>query len=223
MAIRVTRTVAEVAGTTDHNVRVSRTSAEVAGTESVRNVRVTRASAEVGGTVDQPAIRIYRAFVAVLVNLIRVPTDLTGGNTITYGSTASAQFVPAKSIYEDMLENAITIDTTGDVDAEWRIFKKEVQSKLSVNYRNRDLQPRFWFAALQVLGVIRPVTTDPDFGDPPNGQYEVMTPDELENYPSNDTIAKLVLEASVQEGQDWEAELLPQLDIKPYRPGPGLS
>lgn len=71
--------------------------------------------------------------------------------------------------------------------------------------------PRFWFAALKAMGVIE--GTDPVFGAAPAGQYTVNTRDQLENYPSNRTIRALVKEATVQEGQDWETELLGLLGL----------
>jgi hypothetical protein len=70
---------------------------------------------------------------------------------------------------------------------------------------------RFWFAALKAMGVID--GTDPAFGAAPAGQYTVNTRNQLENYPSNRTIRALIKEATVQEGQDWEAELLPLLGL----------
>jgi hypothetical protein len=71
--------------------------------------------------------------------------------------------------------------------------------------------PRFWFAALKAMGVI--VGTDPAFAAAPAGQYTVNTRDQLENYPSNRTIRALIKEATLVEGQDWEAELLPLLGL----------
>lgn len=71
--------------------------------------------------------------------------------------------------------------------------------------------PRFWFAALKQMGVIS--GTDPAFGAAPAGQYTVTTRDQLENYPDNETIKRLIHEATVQEGQDWESELFPLLNI----------
>lgn len=71
--------------------------------------------------------------------------------------------------------------------------------------------PRFWFAALKAFGVI--TGTDPAFGAAPNGQYTVRNSDELENYPRQQTIKALIKEATVVEGQDWETELLPLLNL----------
>lgn len=71
--------------------------------------------------------------------------------------------------------------------------------------------PRFWFAALKAFGVI--TGTDPAFGDAPAGQYTVRNSDELENYPRQATIKALIREATVIEGQDWETELLPLLNL----------
>jgi hypothetical protein len=77
--------------------------------------------------------------------------------------------------------------------------------------------PRFWFAALKALGVIE--GTDPAFSATPAGQYTVNTRDELENYPSNSTIRMLIKEATIQEGEDWESELLPLLGLDRVAPG----
>ncbi len=70
---------------------------------------------------------------------------------------------------------------------------------------------RFWFAALKQMGVIS--GTDPSFSDTPAGQYTVTLRGELENWPRNETIRKLVKEASVQEFEDWETEILVPLNI----------
>lgn len=71
---------------------------------------------------------------------------------------------------------------------------------------------RFWFAALKRLGVIS--GTDPvDLSDTPAGQYTIANRDELENWPSNATIKALVREATVQEWEDWETEILTPLNI----------
>ncbi len=70
---------------------------------------------------------------------------------------------------------------------------------------------RFWFAALKQMGVIS--GTDPGFSVSPAGQYTVTVRGELANPPSNDTIRKLVKEASVQEFEDWETEILVPLNI----------
>ncbi len=75
------------------------------------------------------------------------------------------------------------------------------------------IAPRFWFAALKAMGVL--IGTDPAFGATPAGQYTVRPRDELENYPSNETLRKLVRECTFQEGQDWDSELLPLMNIKP--------
>ena len=56
-------------------------------------------------------------------------------------------------------------------------------------------------------------TTDPTFGQEPAGQYVVNLRDSLENYPSNQILRQLIKEASAQEGEDWEAELLPLLGL----------
>ena len=37
--------------------------------------------------------------------------------------------------------------------------------------------------------------------------------DEAENYPDNGTLRSLINEATIQEGKDWNAELLPLLDL----------
>ena len=58
------------------------------------------------------------------------------------------------------------------------------------------------------MGVIE--GTDPAFGAAPAGQYTVNRRDELENYPSNETIIRLIREA----GQDWSGELLPLLGLR---------
>ncbi len=71
--------------------------------------------------------------------------------------------------------------------------------------------PRFWFAALKAMGVIS--GTDPAFGATPAGQYTVTIRDELENYSSGDTLKRLIAEATYQEGKDWNAELLPLLNL----------
>jgi hypothetical protein len=71
---------------------------------------------------------------------------------------------------------------------------------------------RFWFAALRDMGVI--TGTDPAFGAAPNGQYATNNPN-LENFPNEQTIRCLLMEASMQEGQDWSAEILPLLGWKP--------
>lgn len=71
--------------------------------------------------------------------------------------------------------------------------------------------PRFWFAALKAMGVL--VGTDPAFSATPAGQYTVNLRDSLENYPSNQLLRALIQEASVQESEDWEAELLPLLGL----------
>lgn len=71
--------------------------------------------------------------------------------------------------------------------------------------------PRFWFAALTAMGVIS--GTDPAFSATPAGQYSVTIRDELENYPNGDTLKRLINEATVQEGEDWNAELLPLLNL----------
>lgn len=76
---------------------------------------------------------------------------------------------------------------------------------------NAGVVPRFWFAALKNLGVL--VGTDPAFGATPAGQYTVNLHDSLENYPSTEVIKMLIREATVQEGQDWESELLPLLGL----------
>ena len=72
---------------------------------------------------------------------------------------------------------------------------------------------RFWFAALKAFGVLK--GSDPAWGEAPAGQYTVNLRDELENYPSNESIKMLIEEASVQEEQDWEAELFPLLGFSP--------
>ena len=71
--------------------------------------------------------------------------------------------------------------------------------------------PRFWFTALKNLGVI--VGIDPIFGATPAGQYTVNLRESLENYPSNQTLRTLIKEATDQEGEDWETELLPLLGL----------
>lgn len=71
---------------------------------------------------------------------------------------------------------------------------------------------RFWFAALKAMGVI--VGSDPAFGATPAGQYTIPERDEVENYPNNDTIKRLINEASIQEDEDWNSELLPLLNLK---------
>lgn len=72
---------------------------------------------------------------------------------------------------------------------------------------NGSPSDRFWFGTLKSLGVL--TGDDPGFGDAPAGQYSVIPRDTVENYPSNHTIKRLIKEATVQEGQDWEAELFP--------------
>lgn len=81
----------------------------------------------------------------------------------------------------------------------------------SVSQTTAGVQGRFWFGALKAMGVID--GTDPAFQAAPAGQYTVRTRDQLENYPSNRTIRALIKEATVVEGQDWEAELLPLLGL----------
>jgi hypothetical protein len=71
--------------------------------------------------------------------------------------------------------------------------------------------PRFWFAALKAMGVI--TGTDPAFSATPAAQYAVTGRDEIENYPSTQTLRRLVREATVQEGEDWDSELLPLMNI----------
>jgi len=68
--------------------------------------------------------------------------------------------------------------------------------------------PRFWFAALLALGVLKAGGSDPAFGVAPAGQYEVNTCNDVENYPSRETIIQLLKEADAQEGQDWTTEIL---------------
>ncbi len=70
---------------------------------------------------------------------------------------------------------------------------------------------RFWFAALKLMGVIS--GTDPAFSDTPNGQYTIHQREDAENYPGNETIKRLVREASAQEHEDWETEILVPLNI----------
>ena len=76
----------------------------------------------------------------------------------------------------------------------------------SLSKTQTGVVPRFWFSALREMGVIYAIR-DVDFGEAPNGQYSVRRRDELSEYPSNFTILALLREASVQEGQDWEAEI----------------
>lgn len=64
-------------------------------------------------------------------------------------------------------------------------------------------------------------TTDPSFGQEPAGQYTVNLRDSLENYPSNQLIRNMIREASAQEGQDWETELLPLFGLD--RTADGIS
>ncbi len=73
--------------------------------------------------------------------------------------------------------------------------------------------PRFWFAAMKAMGVLN--GTDPAFSAAPAGQYTVTARDEIENYPSNQTIRRMVREATVQEDEDWDSELLPLFNITP--------
>ena len=73
--------------------------------------------------------------------------------------------------------------------------------------------PRFYFAALKAMGVI--TGTDPAFSAAPAGQYTVTDRGVLENYPSNETLRRLVREATVQEAEDWDSELLPLMNITP--------
>lgn len=81
----------------------------------------------------------------------------------------------------------------------------------AVSETSKGQPGRFWFAALKLMGVIE--GTDPAFGAAPSGQYTVNTRDQLANYPSARTIKALLREATVQEGQDWETELLPLLNL----------
>jgi hypothetical protein len=67
--------------------------------------------------------------------------------------------------------------------------------------------PRFWFAALKAMGCI--TGTDPAFAAAPNGDYEAVDRNTLAGFPSQETIESLIHEATVQEGQDWDSELLP--------------
>lgn len=76
---------------------------------------------------------------------------------------------------------------------------------------------RFYFAALLAMGTIERASGpfDPLLGVAPAGQFSVTPRDQLENYPSNSTIRKLVREATIWEGQDWDSELLPLFNIQP--------
>lgn len=85
MAIRVTRTVAEVAGLTDANVRVTRTLAEVAGV-AAPNIRVTRTIAEVAGDAAQPDIQLYRLAVMALVS-VQDGTPVSASDTLTFSQS----------------------------------------------------------------------------------------------------------------------------------------
>lgn len=71
---------------------------------------------------------------------------------------------------------------------------------------------RFWFAALKQMGIISGLP-DPFISDTPNGQYVIHQRDEVENWPSNETIRRLVQEASIREFEDWETEILVPLNI----------
>jgi len=71
--------------------------------------------------------------------------------------------------------------------------------------------PRWYFSALKALGVI--TGTDPAFGETPAGQYTVVQRGTNENYPSTETIMCLLKEATIAEGQDWLAEITPQLTV----------
>ena len=81
-----------------------------------------------------------------------------------------------------------------------------------VSQTTAGVVPRFWFAALKQFGVIK--GNDPAFGAAPSGQYTVNARDSIENYPKNETIKRLLREATVQEGQDWESELYPLLNLE---------
>lgn len=65
---------------------------------------------------------------------------------------------------------------------------------------------RFWLGIFKMLGLL--VGNNPAWGQSPLGQYTVVSKDEVENYLHQETIVKLLKEASIREGQDWE-ELLP--------------
>ncbi len=74
---------------------------------------------------------------------------------------------------------------------------------------NKGQVARFWFAVLLDNGVL--VGTPPAFGAAPAGQFTVQLSDSLENYPRENTIKNLIVEATKQEGQDWISELFPLL------------
>lgn len=100
MAIRVTRTIAEVGGFAAPNIRITRTLAEVAGATSP-SIRVTRTLAEVAGTPTQADIRLYRFEVLALVE-ISSAEELDSSDTVTFSQSVAS-------------ENTLSLDSTDTV------------------------------------------------------------------------------------------------------------
>lgn len=177
--------------------------------ENAETFDVTALVFDAAASVLQTAVDAAAA--STITGYVAGDIAITGGPFAGGGATTVVTF-SGDSVHGD--HPLVTVDGTnltgGTTDP---VFSEDTAGAADplFSQSTAGVVPRFWFAALKALGVL--VGTDPTFGATPAGQYTVNLRDSLENYPSNETIRKLLKEATVAEGQDWESEILPLLGL----------